>query len=93
MGGYQFVDFFIGPFVRFLGRQGLDSVKGFLRGAGSFLGLAAFQRDREGDGLLSDNGSGKQVESGIGAETKLFAEVLKLFLDIRVKADGNGSLI
>ena len=71
--------------------KGLHLVKGFLRDGGSFLGLAAFQRDREGDGLLSDNGSGKQVESGIGAETKLFAEVLKLFLDIRVKADGDGS--
>ena len=91
MGGNQFVDFFIGPFVRFQGRQGLDPVKGFLRDAGSFLGLAAIQRDGEGDGLLPDNGSGEQVESGIGAETKLFAEVLKLFLDIRVKADGNGS--
>ena len=62
-----------------------------MRSDGAFLGLAAIQRDGEGDGLFPNHGSGEQVESGIGTETKLFAEVFELFLDIRVKADGNGS--
>ena len=87
MSGDQFINFFICPFVLLLSGELLRTSKSVLRVDGPLFDLAVFERDGERDCLLPDYSPCKQVECCIRAQAKLVAELVKLFLDVGIKAD------
>lgn len=82
MVGDQFINLFICPFVRFLGRQVLGTQERIPCDDGPLFGFAAFQRDGKGNRLFPDDRSCEQVERGIRADSKLVAKLVELLLDV-----------